>query len=304
MAVSLRKLFTRANASPTLLLVLTALFWGGNVPAARWAVGEISPMLIVCGRWALASLVMALFLPANVRAQWRAMAPHWPFVLIMGAVLTLSNALVFTAAAHTSGVNLAILQGVTPVIVMVGAYFVFRTPIGVVRLGGLTLSILGVLLVATGGHLASVASLGLNIGDVLQLAASAVYAGYALALRVRPPGSGWALFSLLSAVSFMTSLPLLGWEIASGAVIWPTWKGLAALAYIAIFTSLLGQIFFMRGVELVGPARATMFQNLTPVIGALLSVLLLGEALALYHVIALLMVIGGIVLCERYGARG
>ncbi|MDB5572176.1 MAG: hypothetical protein JWN93_3359 [Hyphomicrobiales bacterium] len=303
MAVSIRKLFTRANSSATLLLIVTALFWGGNAPVARWAVGEISPMLIVCGRWALASLLMAAILPGDVLAQWRALLPHWRFLLVMGATLTASNALVFTAAVHTTGVNLSILQGVTPVLVMVGAYFAFATPIGIVRLAGLSLSILGVLLVATGGHLSTLGSLSLNVGDVFQIVAAVIYAGYALALRVRPPGSGWTLFSLLSVVSFVTSLPLLGWEVASGAVIWPTWKGFAALAYIAIFTSLLGQVFFMRAVELVGPARASMFQNLTPVIGAMLSVLLLGEALAPYHVAALALVIGGLVICERYGSR-
>jgi drug/metabolite transporter (DMT)-like permease len=46
-----------------------------------------------------------------------------------------------------------------------------------------------------------------------------------------------------------------------------------------------------------------VFHNLTPVIGAMLSVLLLGEALALHHVLALAMVLGGIYICERYGPR-
>jgi drug/metabolite transporter (DMT)-like permease len=59
----------------------------------------------------------------------------------------------------------------------------------------------------------------------------------------------------------------------------------------------------MRGVELVGPSRAAMFQNLTPVLGALLSVLLLGEKLAAYHAAALALVLGGIYLCERWGKR-
>jgi drug/metabolite transporter (DMT)-like permease len=299
----LRRLFARAGDNPWLLLSLTALFWGGNVPAARLAVGEISPMLIVGGRWAVACVLMVAFLPPHVRAEWKRLLQHWPYLLLMALSMTISNGLIFTAAAHTSGLNLAILQGVTPVVVLIGASMVFHVPIGAMRFLGVLVSIGGVILVATHGQPTSLFGMTFNLGDLYQIIASSLYAGYALGLRVRPQSSGWALFSLIAFFSFLTSLPAMAWEAAIGATIWPTWKGLAALVYIAVFTSLLGQVFFMRSVELVGPGRAAVFHNLTPVIGAMLSVLLLGEALALHHVLALAMVLGGIYICERYGPR-
>jgi drug/metabolite transporter (DMT)-like permease len=244
----LRPLLTRASSSAWVLLLLTTLFWGGNVPAARVGVGEISPMVIVAGRWAIACVLLYVFLPKNVRAEWGALLPHWRWIAFMGATLTVSNSLIFLAANHTSGLNLAILQGVTPVLVILGAWIAWRTPIGVVRWAGLAISIFGVVLVATQGHPLALAQTKFNIGDVLQFISSSVYAIYALALRNKPAGSAWALFALISVVSFATSLPLLAIEYASGATIWPTWKGLLVLGYIAIFTSLLGQIFFMRAV--------------------------------------------------------
>jgi drug/metabolite transporter (DMT)-like permease len=68
---------------------------------------------------------------------------------------------------------------------------------------------------------------------------------------------------------------------------------------VALLPSLLAQIFFIRGVELIGPARAGLFVNLVPVFGALLAVILLGEPFASYHAIGLVMVLGGIWLAER-----
>jgi drug/metabolite transporter (DMT)-like permease len=238
-----------------------------------------------------------------VRAEWRGLLRHWPYLLLMALSMTISNGLIFTAAAHTSGLNLAILQGVTPVLVLIGASLVFHVPIGALRFLGLLVSIGGVLLVATQGQPTRVAGMSFNVGDLYQIISSSLYAGYALGLRVRPQASGWALFSMIALFSFLTSLPAMAWEAAAGAMIWPSWKGLAALLYIAVFTSLLGQLFFMRSVELVGPGRAAVFHNLTPVIGAMLSVAILGEALALYHVLALAMVLGGIYVCERWGPR-
>jgi drug/metabolite transporter (DMT)-like permease len=55
----------------------------------------------------------------------------------------------------------------------------------------------------------------------------------------------------------------------------------------------------MRGVELIGPARAGLFVNLVPIFGALLAVVLLGEPFALYHALGLVLVLGGIWLSER-----
>ncbi|MGE3246390.1 MAG: EamA family transporter, partial [Beijerinckiaceae bacterium] len=63
-------------------------------------------------------------------------------------------------------------------------------------------------------------------------------------------------------------------------------------------------VMFMRAVELVGPGRAAQFQNLSPVIGAILSVVFLGENFAIYHAVALALVIGGILIAERYAPRG
>ena len=295
--------FARAANSAWLLLLLTTVFWGGNVPAARLAVGEISPMLIVGGRWAIACALLFFFLPKDVRADWREMRQSWRWLFMMGALLTFSNALIFLAAVHTSGLNLAILQGVTPVLVIIGAWVAYRTPVGAVRWVGLAVSLAGVVLVATQGNPLALAATAVNIGDFYQFVSSSLYAMYVIALRQKPPGSAWALFALISIVSLATSLPLMAWEYAAGAMIFPTWKGLAALLYISIFTSLLGQLFFMRGVELVGPGRAATFHNLTPVFGAILSLLILGESLSAYHVAALAMVLGGIYVCEKWGTR-
>ena len=56
---------------------------------------------------------------------------------------------------------------------------------------------------------------------------------------------------------------------------------------------------YMRGVALIGPARAAPYYNLTPVFGALLSVLILREPFHGFHAAALAMVLAGIWLSER-----
>jgi drug/metabolite transporter (DMT)-like permease len=175
----------------------------------------------------------------------------------------------------------------------------FASRFRVTQWAGLAVTTLGVLLIATHGDLTHLSALQFNRGDVYCLIACALFAIYSLGLRTAPKLSPLALFAAMALAAFALSLPLAILEIARGDAFWPSAKGWAILAYIAIGPSFLGQLLWMRGVALIGPARAGLYYNLTPVFGALLSVLILREPFGLYHAVALGLVLCGIWMSER-----
>ncbi len=124
-----------------------------------------------------------------------------------------------------------------------------------------------------------------------------------MGIRQRPRVSGLSMLAGMAAAAFVTSVPLMIWEIASGGFVWPTAAGYATLAYVALGPAFSSQMFFMRGVELIGPGRAGVFVNLVPVFGAIMAVVLLGEPFAAYHVVALILVVGGIAIAQRGAGR-
>jgi drug/metabolite transporter (DMT)-like permease len=285
---------------PYVVLLLTALLWGGNAVAGRLAVGEISPMALTCLRWVMVVLILVPILWRELLAHAAALRARWLSILVMGTFgFTVFNALFYAAAHHTSAVNLTIFQGSIPVLVLLGTVLFFRMRIRALQVVGMAVTLIGVAAVASKGDLAVLRTLALNIGDVWMLGACVLYAGYTLGLRNRPSIPGFVFFTALAVVAFLTSLPLLALEMANGSVRWPTTRGLAVLLYVGLFPSLISQIFYMRGVELIGPGRAGIFVNLVPVFGALLAVVLLGEPFALYHAAGLVLVLGGIALAER-----
>ena len=115
-------------------------------------------------------------------------------------------------------------------------------------------------------------------------------------------GAHRPLLAGMAFTAFVTSVPLMVWEIATGGFIWPTAGGLLTLVYVALGPAFASQMFYMRGVELIGPGRAGVFVNLVPVFGAIMAVVLLGEPFATYHVVALVLVVGGIAIAQK-GAR-
>ena len=282
------------------LLTLTTLMWGGNAIAGRLAVGEISPMVLTCLRWVFVVAVMIPLVGRQVVAEWAKIRARWVFTILMGAFgFTAFNGLFYAAAHHTTAVNLTIFQGAIPVLVLLGTVLFFRARVIPLQILGMIVTIVGVVLVSVKADLEILKTLSLNIGDVWMLVACLFYAGYTLGLRHRPAMPGLVFFAAMAGVAFVSSLPLIGIEIAQGAAQFPTPTGWLILLYVAIMPSLLSQIFFMRGVELIGPARAGLFVNLVPVFGALLAVLLLGEPFATYHALGLVLVLGGIWLAEQ-----
>jgi drug/metabolite transporter (DMT)-like permease len=287
-------------SQPYLLLVLTTLMWAGNAIASRLAVGHVSPMALTSLRWIAVCLIMPVIFRRELVQHAPVLKRKWKLIVLMGCVgFTAFNTMMYIAAHHTTAINIGIVQGSIPVIVLIGALLVYGTPIRALQIAGVAITILGVVMVATKGDANVLASLAFNIGDLWMIVACFFYAGYTIALRERPQIPGLVFFTAVAIIACLVSLPLLAWEIAAGIAFWPTTQGWFIVLYVALFPSLLSQIFFMRGVDTIGPGRAGVFVNLVPVFAALLAVLILTEPFEWYHAVALALVLGGIWLAEQ-----
>jgi len=292
------------NHQAPLLLILTTLIWGCNAVAARLAVGEISPMMLTTARWSICCVALWFTARREIALHWHALLPHWRYLALMGtAGFTAFNALFYTAAHHTTAINIAIIQGTIPVLVLLGGFLFMRLRARPLQLLGVFITLTGIAVVASRGDPAVLAALGFNIGDVWILIASLLYAGYMLGLRRRPPVPPVVFFAAVAAVASVASLPLLALEVARGQFFVPTPTGWAIMLFVGLLPSFVSQITFIQAVSLIGPARAGVYLNLTPIFGPLLAVLVLGEPLALYHGVALALVLGGIWIAEHRGQR-
>ncbi len=290
--------------SPILLLVLTTLIWAGHSIVGRLAVGQIGPMTLTCMRWAVALVPILIAARPSLRRDWPLLRARWLYLTAMGtAGYTVFVALFYLAAHRTSALNLSIIQGAIPALVLLGARLFLGVKFTALQALGAFVTMFGVVVIAAEGDPARLLALAFNGGDVMMVIATVLYAGYTIGLRQRPPVSGLSMLAAMALAAFVTSVPLMIWEIVSGGFVRPTPGGLLALAYVALGPAFVAQLFFMRGVELIGPGRAGVFVNLVPVFGAIMAVALLGEPFAAYHVVALALVIGGIAIAQRGAGR-
>lgn len=286
------------------LLLLTTLFWGGNAVAGKLAVGHISPMLLTLMRWGFAAAILSAIGWPRLRADWPIVRKHiWLLAVLGGLGFALFNAALYTALVFTTAINISIEQAGIPMFIFAANFLLFRMRVTLAQIAGFALSLLGIALTASHGDLSTLLARDMNFGDGLMLVAVLVYSAYTVALRFKPDIHWQSLMIVLTASAFATSIPFALWEVGTGRAVAPDATGWALTAYIVLFPSILAQIFYIRGVELIGANRAGLFINMVPVFGTLLSVLILGEAFRAYHAVAIVLVFGGIWLAEHSGRK-
>ena len=282
------------------LMMLTALFWAGNAIAGRAVAGIITPAGLTFYRWLLASLAIFLVARHQIVRDAVTLRPHALRLFGLGALgLGAYNLAFYRALGSTTALNATIEQSALPVLVILANYVGFGERVSTLQLTGVGLTLVGVLCCATQGAPLRVLEVGVGEGDALVLLSVALYSGYTVALRARPAVHPLSLLFAFTVSACLFSAPFHAVDLLREGLRMPTSQAWLAIAYTALFPSLLSQLFYIRGVAALGANRAGLFINLVPVFGALLAVGLLGESFRPYHAIGLLLVLTGIAVAEH-----
>jgi drug/metabolite transporter (DMT)-like permease len=287
------------------LLGLANLFWAGNIVLGRAMAGTVPPITLAYVRWTGAFLVAVGFAWPYLKQDAPALLRHWRLMILLGATgIATYNTMSYIGLTSTTALNVLLLQSAGPLIIIIWAFALFRERPTLWQSAGVMLSLVGVAVIAAHGSLQALLHLTLNRGDVWILVAMLIYGSYAALFRLRPSVHSLSFLVTCMGIGSMLILPFFAWEIAQGGRIvggLPAWL---ALMYIAVFPSFIASLFFNRGIELIGAARAGQSWHLMPVFGSILAVLFLGETFYAYHAAGIALIAAGIVLASiRAGAR-
>jgi len=297
----LRWLAHRSWSSAWTLLFLTNLFWAGNIVIARAVVGHVPPVALAYWRWTGAFIVASGVAAPQLKRDWPVLLRQWPMMLLLAATgIATYNTMTYVGLKYTSALNALLLQSALPLIVLIWDFGLFGVRPTLWQILGVLLSLFGVTAIISKLSLTALVQTSLDIGDIWILGAVVVYALYTPLLRRRPAVHPLSLLVTMMGIGSLMILPFYLAEHASGARIEGGLPSYAAIAYTAVLPSFIAYLFFNRGVELIGPARAGQSAHLMPVLGAILAVLFLGERFHLYHVVGIVLIGAGILLANRH----
>jgi drug/metabolite transporter (DMT)-like permease len=274
--------------------LLGVIIFSGSLPATRIAVSDFTPLFLTSARAVIAALLGAGLLFALRQAKpLREDLPPLIIVaagVVVGFPLLTALALQYVNAAHS--------------IVFVGLLPLATAVFGVLRGGerpkplfwlfsGIGSATVVAFALAYGGD----ASL---VGDLLMLGAIiACGLGYAEGARLSRRLGGWQVISW----ALILSLPLMG--IIALVTLPSTWAGIDGpswfgLAYVSVFSMLVGFVFWYRGLALGGIAGVGQLQLLQPFFGLLLAASLLGEQVSPAMIIATVAVVFCVAGARRF----
>ncbi len=286
------------------LLFITPALWAVNALIARKAVG-VEPHLLALSRWLLASLLFALATHREIWTHRRQVLADWKHYVVLGALgMWICGAWVYIGGRSTSAANIGLIYSISPVLIVLASALWLGERLRPPQALGVALALAGVLHVVLKGQWSTLTSVQFVPGDGWILAATLSWTFYSLLLKKwhSPLGAG-ARLAVISLAGALVNLPFALWEIAHSpvpvfSVEWALYTVIAAV--IPGFGAYLAYSVMQREL---GAARVSVVLYLAPIYTAALAWLVLGEGLSRYHLWGLALVLPGIYLVTRAGAR-
>lgn len=261
------------------------VLWAGNVIVSRMSAHIIGPEAITFYRLLLAVLLMSTFVAVPV---WRNRAIIWPhlgkFVILGFLSMVFFQCLSYLAAETTTATNIAVFTAMTPLLTVALSSMILNVTPTVGMVGGGILSFVGLIYLVSSGNPISLVHNGVHLGDPLMFLAAVIYALYGVLLkRWNLPVTGWQSTYMQAICALVIMIPaFLATPTSLRSLNYET---LPLIVYAGALASVVLPFLWVRGVDILGPNRCSIFMNLLPVMTAVIAIVLLNEPVHSYHVI-------------------
>ena len=283
-----------ARAADFSRLVAVPAIWGGTFVAGKYVVAVMTPLMGSFSRYVIAciALLVAAFaleggLPQLTRKQWMG-------TFVLGVLGVFSYNLFFMGALdRLPASRAALIIAMNPVITIAISSLVLKERLSGLRWLGVAIALSGVWIVVSRGDVVSIASAGVGMGELFMLCAV----------------TSWALYTVIGRLVLQGLSPLAATNYAA---LWGTlmlgvaavphfgdlttsqfdWRTVISLLYLGVLGTAVAFVWYYMSIKRVGASVASIFNNLVPVFGVAISVLLLGEPL-----LASMLIGGAVAIC-------
>ncbi len=289
-----------------LLALLATIIWSGNFVISRSVIHLIGPISLAFFRWSFASLLLMPFAWKVFKEDWaiiKARPAYFFWTALTG--VSLFNTFVYIAGHSTSAINMALIGTTSsPIFASLLAYFFLKEKMGLMRIIGMIICIIGILLLLSQGSMEKLMAFHFTTGDLWVLAGAFSFAIYNVMVRRKPQEISSIRF--LFVVFFFGALlliPFFLYELSySPPIVWNT-ELISSILYLGIGTSVISFLCWNIALQKLGTGRTVIFGNLIPVFSTLEAVWLLGEQVTLIHWISGIIVILGLVIANMYHSK-
>lgn len=279
-----------------LAVVVASVLWGTTGTAAHAMPEDVSSLAIGAATMGIGGLALfAIGGRRSIAALRDPAARRW---LIAGAVGVVVYPLAFYSGMALAGVAIGnvIALGTGPIVAAVLEWAIDRRPPGRAWAVSTAAAIVGIALIAIGGHGGGAGTTGgLLWGIALGILAGVAYALYATAAG-RAMRAGHASTPVMGAMFGLGSLGLLPVLVVTGSTLLASPTAIGIAAYLVVGPMVIAYVCFGIGVRVLEASTATTIALLEPAVATVLAVVLVGERLDPLGWVGLALVLGAVVV--------
>ena len=284
------------------LLVLASLFWSGNFIVGKFAtLFEIPPLTLNAFRWVAVWIILIPFTYKEIYKNYSYIKKNFLVISLMG-IITIStfNSVVYFALNYTQVINAVLVLAVIPAVTIVLSSLMKIEKTNFFQIFGLILSIFGVGSIISNGDIERIASLSFNKGDLWMLVCVFTWALYSTLLKkYKFKFSQFSLIQLMVSVGVLFLIPQYFYEQSIGLDVNFNKAFFLILFYVVVFPAIAAYYCWQKGIEIIGPNRATMFIQLMPLFSAVMAIIIFKEKFELYHFVGAAFIVSGIYLSNK-----
>jgi drug/metabolite transporter (DMT)-like permease len=276
------------------------LLWSSAFSAAKIALADCPPLLLLTARFLIAGAVM-LGAAAVSGVSWRNLARR---DLIALAGLGIANNALYLGLNYigmrsiSSGLS-ALIVSMNPVLTALLATMVLDERMTWRKAAGLLLGVGGVAFIVESRIVGGIDS---PVGIMFTIAALISMVGGTILFKYLAPNGGlWIGNGVQNLAGGLVLVPF-AFTLESVGEVTPTWSLIIALAYSALLVSVVGYLLWFHLLTTSGATAASAYHFIMPPLGMLFGWLLLGEHVAPADLVGIVPVALGIYLVTRPAA--
>ncbi len=284
-----------------LTLVLTAMFWGGTFVAGRIVMRDAGAFSVAFLRFAVASILLLLLmyriegkLPAVNRRDL-------PGIALLGLTgIAAYNIFFFKGLSLIEASRASLIVATCPVFIALFSAILFKEKLKLVGVLGIILSVTGAIVVVSRGNPLKLFDDTGWLGEVFIFGCVLCWTAYSLIGKAMMKELSPLVLVTYSAVVGTACLfvPALREGMLQNVVEYSV-KSWLCILYMGVFGTVIGFVWYYKGLKKIGPVKAGLFINFVPVWAIIFACLILKEPLTPSLFAGAALVIGGVYLTNK-----
>ncbi|MCC7449227.1 MAG: DMT family transporter [Anaerolineae bacterium] len=282
--------------------ITAASIWGGVYVASDFVLRTIPPFTLLVIRIVIGASILAAILKASGQPL---ILPRRDVLRLLGVGFVgfgISLAAQFIGTKLATSVNGSVVTSASPAFILVFAALILHEPLNLTRIGAVVVASIGVLIVF------DLSALDLSSttfeGNIILVIAALTWAAYSVLVRLVSANYSTLTISFYALLGgLILALPASVIELRTEPIGEITPLVIVGILYLGVISTSLAMFLWNRAFALVEASVASLFFFAQPLVGVLLSSLLLHYPIKPQVLVGGALIIGGVLLSMQRSAN-